>query len=72
MPASPPANEAVSMDRQKAELSFSFVVEIISPSHTSRRAANGTVRRIIAEHGGNIDVGDNTPRGTRFTIELPC
>jgi two-component system, NtrC family, nitrogen regulation sensor histidine kinase NtrY len=30
------------------------------------------VRRIIAEHGGDIDVGDNTPRGTRFTIELPC
>jgi two-component system nitrogen regulation sensor histidine kinase NtrY len=29
------------------------------------------VRRIIAEHGGAIDVGDNTPRGTRFTIELP-
>ena len=22
--------------------------------------------------GGSIDVGDNTPRGTRFTIELPC
>ena len=30
------------------------------------------VRRIIAEHGGSIEVGDNTPRGTRFTIELPC
>ena len=30
------------------------------------------VRRIIAEHGGSIDAGDNTPRGTRFTIELPC
>jgi signal transduction histidine kinase len=29
------------------------------------------VRRIIAEHGGNIDAGDNAPRGTRFTIELP-
>jgi two-component system, NtrC family, nitrogen regulation sensor histidine kinase NtrY len=29
------------------------------------------VRRIIAEHGGSIDVGDNLPRGTRFTIELP-
>jgi signal transduction histidine kinase len=29
------------------------------------------VRRIIAEHGGAIDVDDNTPRGTRFTIELP-
>ncbi len=30
------------------------------------------VRRIIAEHGGNIDVAENTPSGTRFTIELPC
>jgi two-component system nitrogen regulation sensor histidine kinase NtrY len=29
------------------------------------------VRRIIAEHGGTIEVADNTPRGTRFTIELP-
>ena len=29
------------------------------------------VRRIIAEHGGAIDVSDNAPRGTRFTIELP-
>jgi len=29
------------------------------------------VRRIVAEHGGNIDVGDNAPQGTRFTIELP-
>ena len=29
------------------------------------------VRRIIAEHGGSIEVGDNTPRGTRFSIELP-
>jgi two-component system nitrogen regulation sensor histidine kinase NtrY len=30
------------------------------------------VRRIIAEHGGTIDVGANVPKGTRFTIELPC
>ncbi len=30
------------------------------------------VRRIIAEHGGSIEVGDNLPHGTRFTIELPC
>jgi signal transduction histidine kinase len=29
------------------------------------------VRRIVAEHGGSIDVTDNVPRGTRFTIELP-
>jgi signal transduction histidine kinase len=30
------------------------------------------VRRIIAEHGGTIDVDANVPKGTRFTIELPC
>ena len=29
------------------------------------------VRRIIAEHGGSIEVMDNQPSGTRFTIELP-
>jgi signal transduction histidine kinase len=29
------------------------------------------VRRIIAEHGGAIDVADNLPSGTIFTIELP-
>jgi two-component system nitrogen regulation sensor histidine kinase NtrY len=30
------------------------------------------VRRIVAEHGGSIDVADNVPNGTRFTIELPA
>jgi two-component system, NtrC family, nitrogen regulation sensor histidine kinase NtrY len=30
------------------------------------------VRRIIAEHGGSIELSDNTPRGTRFIIELPA
>jgi two-component system nitrogen regulation sensor histidine kinase NtrY len=29
------------------------------------------VRRIIAEHGGSIEVADNQPSGSRFTIELP-
>ena len=30
------------------------------------------VRRIVAEHGGSIEVGDNVPQGSRFVIELPC
>jgi two-component system nitrogen regulation sensor histidine kinase NtrY len=30
------------------------------------------VRRIVAEHGGSIELSDNTPCGTRFTIEVPC
>ena len=30
------------------------------------------VRRIVAEHGGSVEVADNVPRGTRFTIELPA
>jgi len=30
------------------------------------------VRRIVAEHGGTVEVAANEPRGTRFTIELPA
>ncbi len=30
------------------------------------------VRRIVAEHGGSIEVVDNVPSGSRFIIELPC
>jgi two-component system nitrogen regulation sensor histidine kinase NtrY len=30
------------------------------------------VRRIVVEHRGSIEVTSNTPRGTRFTIELPA
>jgi signal transduction histidine kinase len=29
------------------------------------------VHQIVSDHGGRIRVEDNTPRGTRFTIELP-
>lgn len=29
------------------------------------------VRRIVAEHGGSVDVTDNVPTGTRFIIEIP-
>jgi two-component system nitrogen regulation sensor histidine kinase NtrY len=50
--------------------------KLFLPYYSTKRRGSGLglaiVRRIIAEHGGNIDVGDNTPTGTRFTIELPC
>jgi two-component system nitrogen regulation sensor histidine kinase NtrY len=50
--------------------------KLFLPYYSTKRRGSGLglaiVRRIIAEHGGNIDVGDNTPSGTRFTIELPC
>ena len=29
------------------------------------------VRRIVAEHGGSIEVADNVPHGTTFAFELP-
>ena len=49
--------------------------KLFLPYYSTKRRGSGLglaiVRRIIAEHGGNIDVGDNVPRGTRFTIELP-
>jgi two-component system nitrogen regulation sensor histidine kinase NtrY len=50
--------------------------KLFLPYYSTKRRGSGLglaiVRRIIAEHGGSIDVGDNPPHGTRFTIELPC
>jgi two-component system nitrogen regulation sensor histidine kinase NtrY len=50
--------------------------KLFLPYYSTKRRGSGLglaiVRRIIAEHGGSIEVGDNTPQGTRFTIELPC
>ena len=50
--------------------------KLFLPYYSTKRRGSGLglaiVRRIIAEHGGSIEVGDNTPTGTRFTIELPC
>jgi two-component system nitrogen regulation sensor histidine kinase NtrY len=50
--------------------------KLFLPYYSTKRRGSGLglaiVRRIIAEHGGRIDVSDNQPRGTRFTIELPC
>jgi two-component system nitrogen regulation sensor histidine kinase NtrY len=50
--------------------------KLFLPYYSTKRRGSGLglaiVRRIIAEHGGNIEASDNTPCGTRFTIELPC
>jgi two-component system nitrogen regulation sensor histidine kinase NtrY len=50
--------------------------KLFLPYYSTKRRGSGLglaiVRRIIAEHGGTIDVGSNAPKGTRFTIELPC
>jgi two-component system, NtrC family, nitrogen regulation sensor histidine kinase NtrY len=50
--------------------------KLFMPYYSTKGRGSGLglaiVRRIIAEHGGNIEGGDNVPHGTRFTIELPC
>jgi two-component system nitrogen regulation sensor histidine kinase NtrY len=49
--------------------------KLFLPYYSTKQRGSGLglaiVRRIIAEHGGSIEVADNTPHGTRFTIELP-
>jgi two-component system nitrogen regulation sensor histidine kinase NtrY len=49
--------------------------KLFMPYYSTKRRGSGLglaiVRRIIAEHGGSIEVGDNVPCGARFTIELP-
>jgi len=50
--------------------------KLFLPYYSTKRRGSGLglaiVRRIVVEHGGSIDVGDNVPSGTRFTIELPA
>jgi two-component system nitrogen regulation sensor histidine kinase NtrY len=50
--------------------------KLFMPYYSTKKRGSGLglaiVRRIIVEHGGSIEVSDNAPRGTRFTIELPC
>ena len=49
--------------------------KLFMPYYSTKRRGSGLglaiVRRIIAEHGGSIEVADNVPSGTVFTIELP-
>jgi len=50
--------------------------KLFLPYYSTKKRGSGLglaiVRRIIAEHGGSIDLTDNMPRGTRFAVELPC
>ena len=50
--------------------------KLFMPYYSTKRRGSGLglaiVRRIVAEHGGAIEVTDNVPSGTIFTIELPC
>jgi two-component system nitrogen regulation sensor histidine kinase NtrY len=49
--------------------------KLFMPYYSTKGRGSGLglaiVRRIIAEHGGSIEAGDNPPHGTCFTIELP-
>jgi two-component system nitrogen regulation sensor histidine kinase NtrY len=50
--------------------------KLFLPYYSTKQRGSGLglaiVRRIVAEHGGSIEVSDNVPHGTRFAIELPC
>ena len=50
--------------------------KLFMPYYSTKGRGSGLglaiVRRIVAEHGGSIDVFDNQPTGTRFIIELPA
>jgi two-component system nitrogen regulation sensor histidine kinase NtrY len=50
--------------------------KLFLPYYSTKQRGSGLglaiVRRIVAEHGGSIAVTDNSPRGTRFAIELPA
>jgi two-component system nitrogen regulation sensor histidine kinase NtrY len=49
--------------------------KLFMPYYSTKGRGSGLglaiVRRIVAEHGGSIEVADNVPSGTVFTLELP-
>ena len=49
---------------------------IFAPNFSTKRKGSGLglaiARRIVEDHGGEIRVEDNTPRGARFVIDLPA
>ncbi|HUF23462.1 MAG TPA: ATP-binding protein [Vicinamibacterales bacterium] len=49
--------------------------KLFMPYYSTKLRGSGLglaiVRRIVAEHGGSIEAADESPRGTRFAIELP-
>jgi two-component system, NtrC family, nitrogen regulation sensor histidine kinase NtrY len=49
--------------------------KLFMPYYSTKQRGSGLglaiVRRIVAEHGGSIEVEDNVPSGTVFTIDLP-
>jgi two-component system, NtrC family, sensor histidine kinase HydH len=51
------------------------LAKLFRPFHTTKTNGNGlglaTTRKIIAAHGGTIEVQSETGRGTKFTIRLP-
>ena len=50
--------------------------KLFLPYFSRRKSGTGLglaiVDRIVKDHGGYIRVKDNTPRGTKFVIELPA
>jgi two-component system, NtrC family, sensor histidine kinase HydH len=51
------------------------LAKLFRPFHTTKPGGNGlglpTTRKIIAAHGGTIDVQSAPGRGTQFTVRLP-
>lgn len=52
------------------------LAKLFRPFHTTKKNGNGlglaTTRKIVAAHGGTIDVQSEPGRGTKFTIKLPA
>ena len=52
------------------------LAKLFRPFHTTKPDGNGlglaTTRKIVAAHGGTIDVQSEPGRGTKFTIALPA
>ena len=57
-------------------MSAEVLAKLFRPFHTTKANGNGlglpTVRKIVAAHGGTIDVQSEPGHGSKFTIRLPA
>jgi signal transduction histidine kinase len=51
------------------------LAHIFEPYHTTKKGGSGlglmVCRRIVRDHGGEIDVESKQAQGTRFTVRIP-
>ncbi|HAS17271.1 MAG TPA: hypothetical protein DCR39_05125 [Nitrospiraceae bacterium] len=62
------ADDGIGVSAEDKEKLF---IPYFSRKKTGTGLGLAIVNRVVSDHNGKITISDNSPRGTKFTIELP-